>query len=111
MPTVKRDGWERLSIRANTRPDRLPVRTTPDDFLLPSGPGSIRMFISCAAAAFGIAVFFILAPLMLFVAYTPVESLGKWPWYAAGVGFVAAWGLIFWAALREEDAVRRWVED
>jgi hypothetical protein len=107
----KRDGWERLSIRANTRPDRLPVRTTPSDFVLPAGPGSIRMFASCALAGLGIALFFVLAPLVLFVAYTPVESLGQWPWYAAGVAFVCAWTLLFRAALREQDAVRRWAED
>jgi hypothetical protein len=108
---MKRDGWERLSIRANTRPDRLPARTTPDDLLLPSGPGSVRMFVSCAAAAFGIAVFFVLAPLALFVAFTPIESLGRWPWIAAGTAFAAAWCWLYGAARRERTEVRRWAED
>jgi hypothetical protein len=108
---MKRDGWERLSIRSNTRPDRLPVRTTPDDFILPRGPGSFRMFVSCAAAAVGIALFLVMGPLVLFVAFTPVESLGKWPWYAGGVAFVATWAGLYLAALRERVAVRRWAEE
>ena len=55
---MKRDFWERASVRANTRPDRLPVRTTTDDFLLQPGPGSVRMFLECGLASCGIAVFF-----------------------------------------------------
>ena len=31
---MKRDFWERASVHANTRPDRLPVQTTTEDFLL-----------------------------------------------------------------------------
>src|SRR5207237_5089949 len=108
---MKRDFWERASVRANTRPDRLPVRTTTDDFLLQPGPGSVRMFLECGLASCGIAVFFVLLPLVIFVAITPVESLGSWPWLAAGVAFAGSWAGLFGAAVREAENDRRWAED
>jgi hypothetical protein len=69
------------------------------------------MFASCAAAPFGVAIFLVLAPLALFVAYTPVESLGHWPWVAAGVVFAAVWAFLYITALRERVAMQRWAED
>jgi hypothetical protein len=108
---MKRDGWERLSIRANTRPIRVPVRTTPADFLLPSGPGTVRMVLECGVAAFAIAVFFVLLPLVLVVAYTPLESLDSWwPW-VTGMAWIAAWVGLVMGALRENRAIEAWLED
>jgi hypothetical protein len=108
---MKRDGWERLSIRANTRPIRVPVRTTPDDFLLPSGPGTAGMVLQCGVAAFAIALFFVLLPLTLAVAYTPLGSLGTWwPW-ATGVAWIAAWAGLVVGAIRENRAIAAWLDD
>lgn len=108
---MKRDGWERFSIQANTRPDHLPARTTPDDFLLPFGPGTVRMFLQCGLAALGIAVFFVLGPLVLLVAFTPVESLGGWwPW-VTGVAWIASWTALFVGTVRENGAIREWLDD
>jgi hypothetical protein len=108
---MKRDGWERFSIRANTRPDRLPVRTTPGDFLLPSGPETVGMFLQCGVAAFAIALFFVLVPLVLVVAYSPLESLGSWwPW-VTGVAWIASWIGLVVGAVRENRATQEWLDD
>jgi hypothetical protein len=108
---MKRDGWERLSIQANTRPIRFPARTTPNDFLLPSGPGTVGMFLQSGVAAFAIALFFVLLPMTLVVAYTPLESLGTWwPW-ATGVAWLAAWAGLVVGAVRENRAIEAWLDD
>jgi hypothetical protein len=108
---MKRDGWERFSIRANTRPDRLPARTTPDDFLLPSGHATVGMFIQCGVAAFGIALLLVLAPIALFVAYTPIESLGGWPYLVAVLAWAAIWAGLFVGAVRESRGIEEWLAD
>ena len=107
---MKHDAWDRFSIEANTRPDRLPARVGPSDFLLPSGPRTMSMFRQCGIAAFGIA-FFVLGPLVLFVAFTPVESLGRWPWPITGVAWIAGWAGLFVGAVRESRAVQEWLDD
>jgi len=108
---MKRDGWERLSIQANTRPIRFPPRTTSADFLLPSGPGTVSMVFQCGVAGFAIALFFVLLPLTLFVAYTPVDSLGTWwPW-ATGIAWIASWAGLVLGAVRENRAIEEWLAD
>jgi|SRR6266536_3115353 len=108
---MKRDGWDRLSIQANTRPIRVPVRTTSADFLLPSGPGTVGMVLQCGVAALAIAVFFVLLPLVLVVAYTPLESLGSWWPRATGVAWIAAWVGLVVGAVRENRSIAAWLAD
>jgi hypothetical protein len=108
---MKRDGWERYSIQANTRPIRLPARTTSGDFLLPSGPGTVGMFLQCGIAAFALALFFVLLPLVLVVAYTPLESLGSWwPW-PTGAAWIAAWTGLVVGAARENKSNQEWLDE
>ena len=108
---MKRDGWERYSIRANTRPIRVPVGTTAADFLLPSGPGTVGTVLQSGVAGFAIAIFFVLLPLTLAVAYSPLDSLGSWwPW-ATGVAWIAAWAGLVVGAVRENRAIAVWPED
>jgi hypothetical protein len=107
---MKQDGWDRESIKRNTRPIKLPPNTAPDDFLV-SGPGSVRMFFECGLASVTIVLFFVLAPLLFLVVYTPIESLGQWPWIAAGIAFGATWASMFAAAVTEDRRLRRSAED
>jgi len=108
---MKPDGWERFSINANTRPDRLPDRTAPGDFLLVSGPGTLGTFLQCGVAAFAISLFFVLGPLLLVVVITPLESLGGWwPW-CGGVAWIAGWIALFVGALRENKANQEWLDE
>ena len=108
---MKRDGWDRYSIQANTRPIRMPASTTPADFLTPSGPGTVSMFLQCGVAAFAIALFFVLTPLLLVVVYSPLESLGSWwPW-ATGVAWIASWAGLFVGAVREKKAIDESLSD
>jgi hypothetical protein len=108
---MKRDGWERYSITANSRPTRVPARTTPGDFLLPSGPGTISMFLQCGVAAFAIALFFVLIPLVLVVVYSPLESLGTWwPW-VTGIVWIASWIGLVVGAVRENKANQEWLDE
>ena len=108
---MKRDGWERFSIRANTRPDRLPDRIGPGDLLFPSGHGKVATFFLCAVGGFILSVIFVLLPLAVFVMYTPVESLGHWPWVAMFVAWMGLWFGLFVAAIREDEEIERWVAD
>ena len=107
---MKRDGWERLSIRANTRPDRLPQRIFPNDLLYPE-TNRFVMFLLCGVGAFCLSLIFVLGPLALVVMYTPVESGKGWLWIAEGVGFLVFWAALFVAAVREDDELRRWLAD
>jgi hypothetical protein len=109
--TVKRDGWERASIRANTRPDRLPDRIGPGDLLYPSGHGKVTMFLLCGVGGFILSVILVLGPLALFVMFTPVESLGHWPWVAMSAAWIGLWLGLFVASVREDDEIKRWVAD
>ena len=43
--------------------------------------------------------------------YTPIETLGQWPWIAAGTAFVATWAAMFVAAVTEYRRLRRSAED
>ena len=108
--SVKRDGWERASIKYNSRPDRLPPRTTPDDFLLDSGPGTLGTFLQCGAAAFAIA-FYLGLTLGLVVAITPVDNLGSWWAWITVVTWFASWAWLFVAAVRENKANERWLDE
>ena len=108
---MKRDGWDRYSIQENTRPIQLPVSTTPADFLTPSGPRTVSMFLQCGVAAFAIALFFVLLPLLLVVVYSPLESLGSWwPW-VTGMAWIISWVGLFVGAAREKRAIDEWLSD
>src|ERR671930_2391311 len=107
---MKRDGWNRASITMNSRPIRLPPRTTPNDFLI-SGPANVRMFFECGLASVAIVLFFVLGPLLLLVVSTPIETMGQWPWLAAGIAFFASWASLFAAAVTEARRLRHWTDD
>jgi hypothetical protein len=78
---------------------------------LPSGPGTVGMFLQCGVAAFAIALFFVLVPLVLVVAYSPLESLGSWwPW-VTGVAWIASWIGLVVGAVRENRATQEWLDD
>jgi hypothetical protein len=69
------------------------------------------MFLQCGIAAFALAVIFFLGPLVLVVAYTPLESLGSWwPW-ATCIAWIAIWAGLFAAARRENTAIEEWLRD
>jgi len=108
---MKRDGWNRYSIQENTRPIRLPARTTAGDFLLPSGPGTISMFLQCGVASFAVALFFVLIPLVLVIAYSPLESLGTWWPGVTGVAWLAGWIGLVVGAVRESKANQEWLDE
>ena len=108
---MRKDGWERASIRFWTRPDRPPVFTTPSDFLSPSGSRTLGMFWRCGVIAFGGTLFYVLLPLVLILMWSALPSLGNWPWLVSGVAFAGGWLGTFWAAVREDAAVREWLED
>src|SRR6186997_2735466 len=57
-------GWNRLSIRENSRKAPRPPMQI-DDLLLPSGLGNRRMLASCAAMSAISALLYVWVPLML----------------------------------------------
>jgi hypothetical protein len=69
------------------------------------------MFLQCGVAALAIALIFVLGPLLLVVAYTPVESLGSWwPWPTV-VAWIAAWIGLVAGAVRENRAIQEWLDE
>jgi hypothetical protein len=108
---LKRDGWERFSIRANTKPDRLSDRIGPGDLLYPTGRGKVATFLLCAVGGLILSVILVLLPLAVFVMYTPVESLGQWPWIATAIVWMGLWLGLFVAATREDEEIKRWLAD
>jgi hypothetical protein len=67
-------GWDRLSIRFNSRQSGgAPVR--PDDLLLPSGLGNLRMFGSCVGMSAISTVLYVWFPLMLINFFVEVRGL------------------------------------
>ena len=108
---MKRDGWERASILFWTRPNRLPVYTTPTDFLVPSGRLTFGMLWRCGVIAFCGSIFYVLLPLALLLMWIPVDGRGDWVWVAGAVAFPVGWLGLLWAAVREDVAIREWLED
>jgi hypothetical protein len=64
-------GWNRISIRFWSRSDPgPPIR--PEDLLLPSGLGNLRMLASCAGMGALATVLYVWFPLMLIEFFVPI---------------------------------------
>jgi hypothetical protein len=90
-------GWNRLSITRRSGPPAL----TPEDLLLPSGVGNLRMLVSCAGMSLLATVLYVWVPLMLvnfFLAITGVVMVA-----ALGGAFLAfTLGLFLWGTIETQ---------
>lgn len=69
------------------------------------------MFLQCGVAAFAIALFFVLIPLVLVVVYSPLESLGSWwPW-VTGAAWLVSWIGLVVGAVRENRENQEWLDE
>ena len=66
----KSKGWNRLSITRRN----IPAPLRPEDLLLPSGLGNLRMLASCAAMGALATVLYVWVPLMLVNFFVPIGS-------------------------------------
>jgi hypothetical protein len=69
--TDEAKGWNRLSIRRESGPPAL----TPEDLLLPSGVGNLRMLVSCSGMSLLATVLYVWVPLMLVNFFVPIAGL------------------------------------
>ena len=107
--SVKRDGWERASIKYNSRPDGLPPRTTPDDSC--SIPVRARWGRSYSAEPRGSRALYLGLTVGLVVAITPVDNLGPWWAWITVLTWFGSWAWLFAAAVRENKANERWLNE
>jgi hypothetical protein len=69
--TDERKGWNRLSI--TRKPGRPPIN--PDDLLLPSGLGNLRMLVACTGMGLLATFLYVWVPLMLVNFFVPVAAM------------------------------------
>jgi hypothetical protein len=93
-------GWNRLSIKENSRKSGGPT-IRPDDLLLPSGLGNLRMLASCAGMSAISALLYVWVPLMLVNFFVDVPGIVV---VAALVGaFIAlTTGLYLWGTIETQ---------
>jgi hypothetical protein len=93
-------GWNRLSIRENSRKaGRAPMQA--EDLLLPSGLGNRRMLASCAAMSGISTLLYVWVPLMLLNFFVDVSGLVM---VSALVGAFMAFtaGLYLWGTIETQ---------
>jgi len=66
-------GWNRASVQYRSRRGVKPV--TPNDLIMPSGLGNLRMFGTCAAMGGIISVLYVWIPLIVLNVFVPISSL------------------------------------
>jgi hypothetical protein len=93
-------GWNRLSIRENSRKAGRPPMQ-PGDLLLPSGLGNRRMLASCAAMSGMSTLLYVWVPLMLLNFFVDVSGLVMV--FALGGAFMALTvGLYLWGTIETQ---------
>jgi TM2 domain-containing membrane protein YozV len=86
-------GWNRASIRFWSRSDHGPA-LRPEDLLLPSGLGNLRMLARCAGMGFIMTLLYVWFPLMLVSFFAPI---GETAYISVLAGAVTALTLALYA--------------
>ena len=94
-------GWNRLSIRENSRKAPRPPMQI-DDLLLPSGLGNRRMLASCAAMSAISALLYVWVPLMLVNFFVDVPGVVM-VCALVGAFVVLTVGLFLWGTIETQQ--------
>ena len=93
-------GWNRLSIRESSRQSAgAPIR--PDDLLLPSGFGNLRMFGNCVGMSAISTVLYVWFPLMLLNFFIEVRGLVM-AFALIGAFLAMTIGLYLWGSIETQ---------
>jgi hypothetical protein len=96
--------WNRASFEANTRPIHVDRDVSSGDLVVPSSGSLLVLALACIACGLGLALLFVLWPLML-VAFLDV-GVGRWigpAVLASGLVF-AAWLFVWELRVRRDVA-------
>jgi hypothetical protein len=101
-PGSERKGWGRLSIKLNTKPDRLPARIDQADLLIPSSADRLLLLGACLVCGACISVLWGYFPLFLLSVVVGV-SFGGWLWGSMAAVALGSALLLFAIAVERES--------
>ena len=103
-----RDPWERASLDMKVRPDKPKRNVSRSDLLIPRGHGVPKMLALTFVGGVGMAVLYVLAPLMAILIATSAHVPALWLWIGIGGVAITLWLTLLLLAVRESGADRRY---
>lgn len=103
------DPWTRASIEFHTRPNKAPRDITRDDLIMPRFPSNLKMLGVTLFGGMAMALMYVW-PVLTIVAILTGEPPSAWYWGTLLISAVVLWLSLFWLAVRESEADKRYVE-